>query len=40
MNIYFVQNLQMFMEKNGISNTELAGKLGVFVFMLFLQGFL
>ena len=29
MNIYFVQNLQMFMEKNGISNTELANKLGV-----------
>lgn len=29
MNIYFVQNLQMFMEKSGISNTELANKLGV-----------
>lgn len=29
MNIYFVQNLQMFMEKSGITNTELASKLGV-----------
>ena len=29
MNIYFCNNLIMFMEKNGLSNTELASRLGV-----------
>ena len=29
MNIYFVQNLQMFMEKENLNNTELAKMLGV-----------